>query len=234
MLFDTYALTFLIPDINRRKLYTTLVSDVFIKHDRPDLDSEIDELTRCIYYETQVYYPILVLSAMVCLAELAKREKESKNAAKFFLNNAEKALIKINYDVEKLSVKYEPYLRSKYAEYVYDYYKAILHKFLNIYNYRIFYDKITTYNSKRRVFNKLYINKLINVYEDEIDKEEHHNGEFNTPYIVFRENLYEKLSDTFKDKLFEFLYNELPGILHNELYCESDDENSDTEIEEQP
>lgn len=232
MLFDTYALTFLIPDINRRKLYTTLVSDVFIKHHRPDLDSEINELTRCIYYETQVYYPILVLSAMVCLAELAKREKESKNAAKFFLNNAEKALIKINCDVEKLSVEYEPYLRSKYAEYVYDYYKAILHKFLNIYNYRIFYDKITTYNSKRRVFNKLYINKLINVYEDEIDKEEHHNGKFNTPYIVFRENLYEKLSDTFKDKLFEFLYNELPGILHNELYCESDDENSDTEIEE--
>ena len=229
-LIDSCALTFLIPDINKRKLYTSMILNFFDKP-KPDFIRELNVTKRFVYYEAQVYYPILVLSAIECIYALARRER--KNAAKFFLENANDALDKLEYKESYFTVNLGSFERSIYAENIDEYYKSILAQFFNVCDYTIFSNKITTYHCKRNIFNEFYINELINKYKDEIDDEEEiHNGTFNTPYIVFRENLYEKLSDAFKGKLLELLYDELPEILHNELYGESDDENSDTEIEE--
>lgn len=137
-------LTYLIPDIYRRKYYSNIIFNTIFLSD--DSDDDLLLIAGNMLHEIQVYYPILVLAALECIRQLANMETEDKSPAKFFVKQIAKLNKKAVFERDIYEKTKVLNLKRRVVSNSLQYYGCIKKKFLNIKDYKKFGKKITTYN----------------------------------------------------------------------------------------
>lgn len=171
ILFDDFSCTILIPDIKRRKFYSEFIMNAYNVLGCFEYKKMSCIISEKIKYEATIYYPILMLAAIECVRQLARQEKEDKNASRFFIGKLKKSLKVLGDKVSRFDKTKNLITDSNEAKEAIRYYFDVNNKYYNRDDYTKFAAKITTYDFDYGELVKCYMKYGIDVFDENDDLE---------------------------------------------------------------